>query len=198
MNRANGQSPLRQYIAAEADGLRTTLRYYLFRAGLGGRGQPLDSAADDLLNEVVAQALDHEERFQPGGQPRAWLLGIAANLVRRRQTDFARRNQREPLVRDLYPGVEDAMSDDELFDWMIERAEIGSVEALERDETATTLLNRVSPDDGRVLRLAILSGLDGDSLAQELGITPGAARVRLHRALNRLRAAYQEVKHEEA
>jgi DNA-directed RNA polymerase specialized sigma24 family protein len=40
------------------------------------------------------------------------------------------------------------------------------------------------------LRLAVLHDLTGEALAQELGIKPGAARVRLHRALNRLREAW--------
>jgi DNA-directed RNA polymerase specialized sigma24 family protein len=38
-----------------------------------------------------------------------------------------------------------------------------------------------------VLRLAILHELNIEELAQALGITSGAARVCLHRALNRLR-----------
>jgi hypothetical protein len=33
----------------------------------------------ELLNEVVVEALAHADRFQADGQPRAWLLGIAAN-----------------------------------------------------------------------------------------------------------------------
>ncbi|MBX3061605.1 MAG: hypothetical protein KF726_01440 [Anaerolineae bacterium] len=45
----------------------------------------------------------------------------------------------------------------------------------------------VSVEDARLLKLAVLHDLDGDELAQELGITAGAARVRLHRALRRLR-----------
>lgn len=198
MDRANKASRLRQFIESESAGMLGTLRFYLYRAGLGGRGQPLDSAADELLNEVVAEALKNEDRFIPTGQPRAWLLGIAANLVRRRQVEFSRRDQREPLVRDLYPSLEETMSDDELFDWMIQRADVDTVEELERDESAAALLNAVSADDARVLRLAILNGLDGESLARTLGISPGAARVRLHRALNRLRAAHQEVQHDEA
>lgn len=198
MDRANKPSRLRQFIESEANGMLGTLRFYLFRAGLGGRGQPLDSAADELLSEVIAEALAHEDRFVSTGQPRAWMLGIAANLVRRRQVEFARRDQREPLVRDLYPGLEEAMSDDELFDWMIQRADTDTIEQLEQDQAAVALLNAVSPDDARVLRLAIINSLDGEALAQALGISPGAARVRLHRALNRLRAAHQEAHHDQA
>jgi DNA-directed RNA polymerase specialized sigma24 family protein len=61
---------------------------------------------------------------------------------------------------------------------------------LENDEQVNAMMAGVSPDDQRVLRLAILHGLDGEALAEALGCNPGAARVRLHRALNRLRTSY--------
>lgn len=83
------------------------------------------------------------------------------------------------------------MSDDDLFDLMIEWADRSHPDVLEQEEMITTLLDTLSPNDSHVLRLALLHGLNGDSIAQELGISPGAARVRLHRALQRLRVAYQ-------
>ena len=190
MNRATENSPLRQFIAEDSDGLLGTLRYYVFRAGLTGQEQPLDAAAHELLNEVVIEALEHEDKFRVTGQPRAWLLGIAANLIKRKQADVARRRRREPLARDLYPGDQDALSDDDLFDWMASLSGSSSVQELESDEQVNAIMAGVSPDDQHVLRLAILHGLDGEALGEALHVTPGAARVRLHRALNRLRASY--------
>jgi RNA polymerase sigma-70 factor (ECF subfamily) len=188
MNRATEKSRLRQFIAEETDALHGALRYYLLRAGL--TDQPLDSAAGELLNDVVVEALEHEDRFRAGGQPRAWLLGIAANLVKRRQVESARRARREPLLRDLYPGEETA-SDDDLFDWLASLTDVSSAEELDANEAVNAILSGVSPDDGHILRLAILHGLDGEALGAALNVTPGAARVRLHRALNRLRASYR-------
>ncbi|MBZ0318835.1 MAG: sigma-70 family RNA polymerase sigma factor [Anaerolineae bacterium] len=187
MDRTTGATRLRQFIETEAESLVGILRYYLFRANTGG--DSLESAASELLNEVVIEALQHEARFEPTGQPRAWLLGIAANLIKRRQVETARRNQREPLVRDLYPTLEGDLSDGELFDRVANL--VGMTEdELDTDSQVTALLRPLSPDDQHIIRLAILHGLDGDMLAHELGIHPGAARVRLHRALNRLRTAY--------
>ena len=163
-----------------------TLRYYLSRAGTAD--QPLDAAAQELLNDVVVEALAHEERFRPDGQPRAWLLGIAANLIRRRQVERAKRDQREPLVRDLFTADANVLSEDEMFDRFSALADADPLDEAEGEIAA--LMHTLSDDDQRVLRLAILTGLDGDSLARELETTPGAARVRLHRALHRLRAAY--------
>lgn len=191
------KSRLRQFIAGDSESLLGTLRHYLFRAGLSGRGQSLEAAARELLQEVVVQALQHESRFQPTREPRAWLLGIAANLIKRRQREMFLREKREPLVRDLHASIEGSLSDDELFDWMLSLTEQRPSEVLIQDGEVETLLAQVGPDDARILRLAILNGLDGDRLSQALGISPGAARVRLHRALNRLRVAVRrEESHE--
>lgn len=74
---------LRQFIEAEAGVLTRTLGFYLSRAGL-------TISAEELLSEVVVEALKHEERFNPARPPRAWLLGIGANLIRRKQAELAR------------------------------------------------------------------------------------------------------------
>jgi RNA polymerase sigma-70 factor (ECF subfamily) len=186
MDHAMEKLRLREYIEHESGALLGTLRTYLWRAGLAGRGEPLDAAANDLLNELIAEALAHEDRFDATRSPRAWLLGIAANLIKRRQTDLARRDRREPLLRDLTATMQDDLDDGELFD------RVAALTALDiRQDAAIELLASVAPTDAQVLRLAVLNGLDGDSLARELGISPGAARVRLHRAIQRLRAAYR-------
>ena len=188
MHTAN-QDLLRQFIAGESEALLGTLRYYVVRAGLAN-GRDTAPVAGELLNEVVVEALEHADRFKPSGQPMAWLLGIAANLIRRKQAERTARNRREPLVRDLVPRAQDALSEDELFDRVSSLAVGKPIEDWEANEAASAILAHVSESDRSVLRLAIVHDLNGEALAQELGIKPGAARVRLHRALNRLRAAW--------
>ena len=183
------QDLLKQFIAGESEALLGTLRYYVMRAGLAD-GRDAALAAAELLNEVVVEALEHADRFKPWGQPMAWLLGIAANLIKRKQAARATRNRREPLVRDMYSRAQDALSEDELFDRVASLAARGPIEDWEANEAASAILAHVSEDDRRVLRLAVLHDLNGEALAQELGIKPGVARVRLHRALNRLRKAW--------
>ncbi len=187
--RVTDRSRLRQFIERESNALLGTLRVYLVRAGLERHGQTLDASAAELLNEVVREALRHEHRFRPSGQPRAWLLGIAANLIRRWQAESFQRERREPLVRDLAGEAGDGFSEDELFDHLAALAEDGAVDGTtDGGNEMLALLDALAPDDSRVIRLAILNGLNGETLAAELGVTPGAARVRLHRALKRLRA----------
>ncbi len=84
----------------------------MVRAGLAGD----EDALGELLNSVVVEALAHAQRYDPARPPRAWLLGIAANLVRRRQVEMAQRNRREPLAGDLVDGSQAGLGEDELFE----------------------------------------------------------------------------------
>jgi RNA polymerase sigma-70 factor (ECF subfamily) len=151
-------------------------------------GAGIAQLADELFNDMVVEALRSADRLKPDMHPKPWLLGIAANLIKRRQTEMAKRDRREPLMRDLYPDMEDTLSDDELFD-LLPVTTYGSLEDVEADETTQHLLSGLSKSDADLLRLAILHDMSGEALAKALGVSPVAARVRLHRALQRLRAA---------
>jgi RNA polymerase sigma-70 factor (ECF subfamily) len=180
---------LEQFINAESASLAKTLRYYVMRAGLAV-GSGIGQAADEILNETVAEAFATADRLRPDIHPKPWLLGIAANLVKRRQHDLARRERREPLMRDLYAQTQDALSDEELFDLLPFVTE-ESLDELEENEHINSMLAGLSQSDADLLRLALLHDMDGAALGKALGISPGAARVRLHRALNRLRSSMQ-------
>jgi RNA polymerase sigma factor (sigma-70 family) len=187
---------LQEFIADESDMLRKILRSYVIRLGRMRHTTP-DAAAAELLNEVVVEALHHVDRFDTTRQPKAWLLGIAANLLRRQQSEVNQRERREPLMRDL---IEDeAASDDELFDQLAGISASSSDPAYisEANEALVGLLGSVSMEDQQILRLAVLHEMNGDEVAQALGITSGAARVRLHRAIRRLRAAVEKQRAEE-
>jgi len=180
---------LRRFIEAEIETLLGTLRVYILRAGLADR-QGAALAAVELLSDVTLEALEHADRFRSSGQPMAWLLGIAANLIKRRQARRATDSRREPLVRDLYTREQAALSEEELFARLAAASAPGPAQTVEMRDQVSEMLSHVSESDRQVLRLAILHDLNGKELASELDITPGAARVRLHRALNRLREAW--------
>lgn len=184
---------LRRFVADHYDTLVSTLRLYLLKAGLPAA----EDNAHDLLNDMVLEALQHAARFDPSRQAMAWLLGISANLIRRRQLDAARRDHREPLIRDLYSANQHAFSDDELFDKLLPPTPSAEPEP---PDSPLNLLDRLSPADQHVLSLYLSHDLDGAALANALGLAPGTARVRLHRAIQRLRvvwlASQQENSHE--
>ena len=184
---------LRRFVADHYDTLVGTLRLYLLKANMPAA----EDNAHDLLNDVVLEALQHADRFDPSRQAMAWLLGISANLIRRRQLDAARRDHREPLIRDLYSTHQHAFSDDELFDKLLPHALTTEPDP---PDSPLKLLDRLSPADQHVLSLYVSHDLDGAALAKALNLAPGTARVRLHRAIQRLRviwlASQQENSHE--
>jgi len=180
---------LKAFIAENDTALLKSLRLYVLRAGMAAHADA-EQVARDLLSEVVVEALDHADRFDTARHPMSWLLGIGANLIKRRQSDRARRERREPLIRDMYDGIEGQMSDDELFDRLTAMSEDSANTPLEQRESIEQLLAELSLEDRQVIQLAILHDLDGASLAKQLGVKPGTARMRLHRALRRLRSAH--------
>lgn len=189
--RAANHSRLRQFIEAESPTLLRTLRLYAMRGRLATLERVADTIAAELLSEVTIEALSHAERFDPSRQPMAWLLGIAANLVKRRQVEMARHNRREPLARDLSNDPTGTLSDEDLFDWLATLSHEHQDPDCDELDHMWAMIDSLRPGDRNVLELAFLNDLDGEALAKELGIRPGAARVRLHRALLRLRDKMQ-------
>jgi RNA polymerase sigma factor (sigma-70 family) len=190
------QQHLRRFIEQQADQILPTLRFYVLRAGLA-RGAQAMQLAVELLDEMTLAALQGAERFQAERGAHAWLLGIAANLIRRKQAALARLERREPLAGDLAAaaggqpeGGEGLPDEQAFFDRLAGQDGDNPERRLLQDEGLRRRLERLAPADRQVLRLAILAGFSGQELAEALEITPGAARVRLHRALNRLRQAW--------
>ncbi len=181
---------LKHFIEAEGDSLRKTLRYYVLRAGLAS-GKAVYAAGDELLNEVMIEALETAERLKDDIHPRPWLLGIATNLIKRQQAKRAKLELREPLMRDLHFLTQDSLSDEELFDQMpaFSDSDLADVEV---KEEVIRLLSGLSQSESHILRLSILYDMDGEALGTALGVTANAARVRLHRALNHLRSLRQK------
>jgi RNA polymerase sigma-70 factor (ECF subfamily) len=182
------QQHLRRFLQENTVPLLGIIRSYVVRVGLA-RGEAVQAAANDILNDAVIEALTHADRFDSTTQPMAWILAIAANVLKRKKTEATKRQQREALLSDL-PNRSDVINDGDFFDQIAVLSHPGPEQAIETHEQVIEMLSTVSLDDQKVLRLALLHDLSTSTLAQMLSITPGAARVRLHRALNRLRTAW--------
>ena len=180
-----------EYIAGNAASLLGIIRSYVMRMGLAS-GEDAATVALEVLQQVVLEALDHAERFDSTGQPMAWLLGIAINIIKRNKAERIKSSQRELSMSDLSLMQEEDLSESELFDQLVAHSDAGLDQEIAANEQAGLLLSLVSPEDQHILMLAFLEGYKREELAQKLGITPGATRVRLHRALKRLRLAWSE------
>lgn len=135
---------------------------------------------DDLTTEVFLAAIDAAERYRLGrGSPRAWLLGIARNVVAaewRRHAGERDKAQRAGGRR--YLDGDDIVRLEEQID--AQRA------ARDLHASLSVLPERLRS----VIELVDLDGLPLAEAASALSIREGTARVRLHRARKRLKAAF--------
>ena len=168
-----------------------TLRSYVQRMGLA-QGEAVPPTALEVLQETVIEALDHSDRFDLSRQPMAWLLGIAMNVIKRKKVERAKHYKHEFSIGQLTQFHGESLSEGEYFELVAPLVFAGPEMDVEADEQAANILALVSAEDRQILRMAYVYEFERESLAQQLGISPGAARVRLHRALTRLRAAWRE------
>ncbi len=132
-------------------------------------------AALDLTAETFAQAWLGRGRFrdEADGSAAPWLFGIARNVllasVRRGRMERAALERLG--VRDRWDAPESAA--DPAEGWL---------------EGADELLDTLPEEQRRAVSLRVMDDLPYQEVADALGTTPGAARVRVHRGLSALRA----------
>ena len=154
---------------------------------LAQQGRPLDheglrATAEDVLQEAIARVLQRAAAYDPQRSAHAWVLGFAIKVLQERR----RREHRERQY--LVAATGGAASEAEYAaDTLLER--VSDLATTDR-QGLLELLDLVSAADRRVLTLRFVYRLRGRELAQELGISHGAARTRLSRALSRLATAY--------
>jgi len=136
--------------------------------------------AEDLCQDVFLRVFHAAPRYREMGKLRAWLYRVAA-----REARSWRRKQwvRERLLRRLAFEKKSALlppvagPDD-------------SPAAVER--RVSRAISRLSQDQREVLMLAVGENMNGNQIAEALGIGRGAARVRLHRARMAIHAFLEE------
>lgn len=137
------------------------------------------SCAEDVADVVAVtfvRLLDAARRYDPAkGEPAAFVMGIAANVIR----DQERRDARhQALVARL--STCDRLDDDD-----VDRIE-AAIDAAQLTGDIRDALSVIPPGEQDMLRL-VASGQTPAQAAARLGISHGAGRVRLTRARRRLR-----------
>lgn len=140
------------------------LQRYAHHRGLSG------ADADDLVAEVLTVAWRRLDAV-PADDPVPWLFAVARNVWR----NGLRSGRRRLALLDRLPRP---------------AVQPPPPEPLGRVRAALATLRE---DDQELLRLVAWDDLTPAQIAVVLGCTPGAARVRIHRARNRLAAALGEV-----
>lgn len=132
------------------------------------------AVADDLLADLWLQAFSSRKSFDPDrGTARTWLFGVARNIL----AAHWRRVDREQRL----PSVEERNSDPwHAVDQRLDAAAVGP------------LLRQTMADlphvERELLLLVAWEQLSPTEAAAVVGIPPGTARSRLHRARSRLQA----------
>jgi RNA polymerase sigma factor (sigma-70 family) len=145
-------------------------RYLAWRAG--------QNAADDLAADVFLAAFAQRARYDLARDcARAWLYGIASNLVgsHRRHEGRHFRALARTGGQPVWHGDEDRVTD---------RVSASAI----RPALAAALV-RLEPGDRDVLLLVALAGLSYPEVAQALGIPYGTVCSRLNRARRQVRAS---------
>jgi RNA polymerase sigma-70 factor (ECF subfamily) len=138
------------------------------------------SLADELTGETFYRAMLALDGFRGEASVKTWLLRIARNLYLRR----AERGRRTTSLEALQEGgasVPDPQPDPET-------ALLGR----ERSRAIQRALLSLSEGDRSILLLRAQENMPGKEIAQVLGISVSAVKVRLYRARRRLAAALSE------
>lgn len=174
-------------IQEKSDQLFRTLCVYVNRSNLA-TGRQVEVEAKELLNEVVVRALRGAERFDPSRQAMGWLLGIASNIILQEKQRRSLSRRREPFLQDVMIATDQFSLDDLLGRLHPDRS--SSVEdVLAAREELKRLMVLLNEEEKTLVQLSVIEQYSAKEVADQLGCSPGAARVRLFRALKRLREA---------
>ncbi len=151
------------------------------------QGRPLNHAAlrttaEDVLQEAIARVLKRSAAYDPQRSAHAWVVGFAIKVLQERR----RRELREQQYLAADTGS-DSPGAERTPDALLER--VSDLATTDR-QGLLELLDLVNATDRRVLTLRFVYRLRGLELAQALGISHGAARTRVSRALSHLATAY--------
>ena len=134
--------------------------------------------AADLTAEIFLAAIGAAHRYQPRrGSPKAWLYGIAQNVVAIDRRRMGREQAREERLRGS------ALLDEG------DAAEVDArIDAAAEERHLYEAMERLSETERAVLELVAIDELSLTEAAVAAGVRPVTARVRLHRARRKLRS----------
>jgi RNA polymerase sigma-70 factor, ECF subfamily len=132
-----------------------------------------EATREDITSTVFTTALGQLRRFRGDGTFAGWLFQTARNAVRD--------NQRRPAVAELPDELSAPEPDVE------ER-----IIAHERAVLLRSAVALLTPEQQHLIGFRYGAGLAFDEIGAILGITSGAARLRMHRTLEQLRRRYPD------
>ena len=147
-------------------------RHYESVRALCARITTMPSVGEDLAQETFLRVLRHRATFRGDARFTTWIYRIARNLC----LEHIARAARDQRIAER---------------WKVEAPVSFASDRSDELATLAAALRALPPDQREVLVLCRYHDLPFAEVAAVLGCTPGAARVRAHRALVALRKAYE-------
>ena len=160
---------------------------YRFLARFSGN----PTAADDLVQETLLQAHQSAERFDTSRRLRPWLFTIAANKAR----DWLRSQRRRTEVSldaEVGRDSDDSVSFAEIFEGH-EALPEDLVSQAEQRQRVRRVIEQLPAALRQVLLLGYFQQLPYKDIAEIVGVPVGTVKSRLHTALKRFAALWQEL-----
>ena len=154
----------------------------------------VESAAEDLIQEVFLRVWTRAEQWSGQGEFKSWLFRIATNLALNHLRTVRRRRQ-EPLETppDEFEDEEERPSDP---DWLIDTSSHGPeviVEQAEQSQLLWQLVDGLPQEKREVLHLIYQKEMALREAAIELGIPEGTVKSRLHYSVRHLAREWKEI-----
>jgi DNA-directed RNA polymerase specialized sigma24 family protein len=191
------QDALAEAIEREMYSLQAGVRNLVARSGLTTSAAEIDLLAQDTFPEVVLKVIAHRHEYDGRRPFRPWFMKFVVNHLRNLRRSRSHRGAVMTPVAETRSvraalsasgsEIENA-SEAEMFDLLAR----GCGPEPPGDAGWNMLLSLVAEADREILTLRFRDQLDHAGIAQKLQITPGGARTRLCRSLERLRQAYVE------
>ena len=135
--------------------------------------------AKECLQEAFLQTFRAIERFEGRARLSSWMHRIAVNAALMRLR--SRKRKAEAAIDDLLPQFDGS---DHRIDpaWQPQTTDGPDLEAAERKDRIHEAIAQLPENYRNVILLRDIQEMSTDEAAEALGITPGAVKVRLHRA----------------
>lgn len=137
------------------------------------------SVSEDLVQNVFVRMLQYKNSFSGEGAFGAWMFRMARNV----NYDYHKKASRIEFPSSSQVEIKDAMND-ELNE---------GIEAEGNNVLLKRAMAKLPEEKRQLLVLTKYKGLKFSELAEVIGCSEGAAKVRVHRALKELRSIFLEL-----
>ena len=125
---------------------------------------------EDIVSQTFAMALEKQAEYDRSRPAGAWLHGFLVRIVYQRCRELRKLPQQPP---------------DHTHGWdVLDRA---NPESDDERQELTRLLDRLNPDDRKMVEWYAFEGLSHREIGARLKITEGTSRIRVHRVLKQLK-----------